>query len=389
MFLGANMKSEKIEEGKILKFEAMKSFKYIKELGSGGTGSTHLFKDETTDMLFAIKKYEPVPQNIDFKEELYNRFVDEIKILFKISHPNIVRIYDYYLYPNQKVGYLQMEYVNGTAINKYDPLPWDRSWEEIFIETIKTFKYLEENNILHRDIRPENLLLDEKCNLKVIDFGFGKIMNDCNLEEKPKNSVLLNWPVTEMPEEIQKAQDYDNKTEIYFVGKLFSHIFKDKNIDFKYKAIIEKMIQYTYEQRYNSFNDIYIDISKGIFSEIDFSDYEKEVYRDFAYALYSHIIIFNYSCELKEDIEQIINQLGNVIKENSLELYIQSNSKLINCFVSSPYRYNTSKDIEVNVVKKFYEFFIELPYEKQKNVLDNIHNRLNTIKIEINDDLPF
>ena len=120
MFLGANMKSEKIEEGKILKFEAMKSFKYIKELGSGGTGSTHLFKDETTDMLFAIKKYEPVPQNIDFKEELYNRFVDEIKILFKISHPNIVRIYDYYLYPNQKVGYLQMEYVNGTAINKYE-----------------------------------------------------------------------------------------------------------------------------------------------------------------------------------------------------------------------------------------------------------------------------
>ena len=381
------MKSEKIEEGKILKFEAMKSLKYIKELGSGGTGNTHLFKDETTDMLFAIKKYEPAPQNIDFKEELYDRFVDEIKILFKISHPNIVRIYDYYLYPNKKVGYLQMEYINGTAIDKYNPFPWERSWEEIFIEVIKTFKYLEENNILHRDIRPENLLLDENFNLKLIDFGFGKIINTKDTREK--NSVVLNWPVTEMPEEILKEQDYDNKTEIYFLGKLFSHIFKEKEVDFKYKSIIEKMMKYSCDKRYNSFEQIYQDISKGIFSEIDFSDYEKEIYRNFANSLYSHISVYTGPYELKTNIEQIINDLEDVVKENSLEFFIQSNSKLINCFVSGPYKYKINTNIQVEVVIKFYEFFIKLSREKQKNVLDNIHNRLNTIKIETDDDLPF
>ncbi len=381
------MKSEKIEEGKILKFEAMKSLKYIKELGSGGTGNTHLFKDETTDMLFAIKKYEPAPQNIDFKEELYDRFVDEIKILFKISHPNIVRIYDYYLYPNKKVGYLQMEYINGTAIDKYNPFPWDRSWEEIFIEVIKTFKYLEENNILHRDIRPENLLLDENFNLKLIDFGFGKVIN--NKDTREKNSVVLNWPVTEMPEEIIKDQDYDNKTEIYFLGNLFYHIFKEKEVDFKYKSIIEKMIQYSCDKRYNSFEQIYQDISKGIFIEIDFSNYEKEIYRNFADSLYSHISVYTGPYELKTNIEQIINDLEDVVKENSLEFFIQSNSKLINCFVSGPYKYKINTDIQVEVVTKFYEFFIKLSREKQKNVLDNIHNRLNTIKIEIDDDLPF
>ncbi len=349
-----------------------------------------MFKDEITDMLFAIKKYEPAPQNIDFKEELYDRFVDEIKILFKVSHPNIVRIYDYYLYPSYKVGYLQMEYINGTAINKYVPFPWDKSWEEIFIEVIKTFKYLEENNILHRDIRAENLLLDENCNFKLIDFGFGKITNNSsNIDFKSKNSILLNWPVTEMPEEVEKSQDYDNKTEIYFVGKLFFHIFRENKVDFKYKTIIEKMIQYSCFERYNSFEEIYTDISKGIFNEIKFSNYEKGTYRNFADSLYNNIFVYTGPYELKTNIEQIINDLEDVVKENSLEFFIQSNTKLINCFVSGSYRYKTTISIQVEIVTKFYEFFIKLSREKQKNLLDNLYNRLNTIKIEREDDLPF
>ena len=383
------MKTEKIEEGKILKFEATKSLKYIKELGNGGAGNTHLFKDEMTDMFFAIKKYEPAPQNMAYKEELYNRFVDEIKILFKLSHPNIVRIYDYYLYPNVKVGYLQMEYVNGISIDQYDPLPWDRSWEEIFIEAIRIFKYLEENNILHRDIRPQNFLIDENCNLKLIDFGFGKIVNNNQLDIKSKNSVVLNWPVTEMPEEVEKSREYDNRTEIYFVGKLFWHILQSKGSDFKYKFILNKMIKYSCEERYNSFTEIYEDISKGIFKEIEFSNREKATYRNFADSLYSHICAYTGPYTLKTNIEEIISNLEDVVKENSLECFVQSNLNLISCFVSGSFRYKTNKDIKVEIVTEFYDFFSKLSNEKQKNVLDNIHNRLNGIHLEIDDELPF
>ena len=98
-----------IEKGHIVNFDMKKQFKYVDSLGKGGTGRALLFKDETTDMLFAIKKYET--EDNEHKEEFYDRFVDEIKILFKLSHPNIVRVYNYYLYPEEKVGYLQMEYV--------------------------------------------------------------------------------------------------------------------------------------------------------------------------------------------------------------------------------------------------------------------------------------
>ena len=109
--------SSEIENGKIIEFNNMKKvFEYVRKLGFGGTGDTHLLKDNTTNMEFAFKKY--VPKDKERKSELYDRFVDEIKILFKISHPNIVRIYNYYLYPEIKLGYLQMEYIDGMSIDK-------------------------------------------------------------------------------------------------------------------------------------------------------------------------------------------------------------------------------------------------------------------------------
>ena len=68
--------------GEIVNFDAKKNFTYIRPLGKGGTGDTYLFRDETTNILFAIKKY--VPKSKLFIEEQYDRFVDEIKIYYNI-----------------------------------------------------------------------------------------------------------------------------------------------------------------------------------------------------------------------------------------------------------------------------------------------------------------
>ena len=116
-----------LHKGQVIEFDRKKEFKYVRPLGKGGTGDTHLFEDETTNILFAFKKYNPV--DIDRIDEYYKRFVDEIKILFKIAHPNIVRIYNYYLYPELKLGYLQMEYVEGVEIDSYIPEWWNKPWD--------------------------------------------------------------------------------------------------------------------------------------------------------------------------------------------------------------------------------------------------------------------
>lgn len=337
-------------------------------------------------MLFAFKKY--VPKDVHFTDAYYTRFVDEIKILFNISHPNIVRIYNYYLYPTAKTGFLQMEYVNGESIDNFVPLPWsDKDWNSIFSEVISAFEYLEQNQILHRDIRPANILVDTNNNVKIIDFGFGKQISPTTQDD---NSILLNWPATVMPDEVQLNQEYNECTEIYFVGTLFRHLLKDYMNDFRFQHILEKMIKINPTQRYSSFSDISNDISAGVLAEINFSSNEKEIYREFANALVNHINYYTEKYSPINNISVTLTKLAELIRHSSLELYIQNNNELIECFINGNYNYKGRKEIDLQTVVKFYGLVTSLPLEKQKILFDNIYNRLSSIKTEIPDDeLPF
>lgn len=375
-----------MKSGDVITFDAKKNFTYIKPLGNGGTGDTHLFKDETTDIEFAIKKY--VPKDARFIDDHYKRFVDEIKILFNISHPNIVRIYNYYLYPTAKTGFLQMEYIDGKSIDEFSPFPWDdKYWNEIFSETISAFEYLEQNHILHRDIRPANILIDKNNNVKIIDFGFGKQLGGAKKEE---NSILLNWPATELPDEVQLNQEYDERTEIYFVGTLFRHLLKDDMEEFRFPHILEKMAKINPTQRYSSFTEIVNDISAGVLGEINFTEKEKEDYRCFARDLTNHINHYVEKYSPINDMSVTLSKMAELIRNSSLEEYIQDNSQLIGCFINGSYNYNGKKDIEVNTVIDFYGLVTSLSPAKKKILFDNIYNRLSTIKIHVEDDeLPF
>lgn len=374
-----------MKNGDVITFEAQKNFTFVKTLGGGGTGDTHLFKDETTDIYFAIKKY--VPKDKRYIDEYYHRFVDEIKILFNISHPNIVRIYNYYLYPEAKTGFLQMEYVDGATIDKYIPFLDDKSWEDVFSDVINAFEYLEKHNILHRDIRPQNILVDKNGNVKIIDFGFGKQLQG---DKNDNNSILLNWPATEMPNEVVLHQEYDERTEVYFVGTLFKHLLKDEFKDFRFQHIVEKMTKIHPEQRYVSFSDVMSDITSGVLSEIDFTKEQKDCYREFANAVCSHINNYIDKYLPINDMGTSLAKLAELIRNSALEEYIQNNSQLIDCFVGGTYNYNTRTDIEVKIVTDFYSLITTLEQPKRKLLFANIYTRLSAIRTESDDnDLPF
>lgn len=373
-----------IPTGQKIEFAGTKELKFIKSLGQGGTGDTHLFEDETTDMLFAIKKY--APKDLNYLDEFYSRFVDEIKILFKISHPNIVRIYNYYLYSEFKTGYLQMEYIDGVTIDKYNPNSFlNKSWDEIFTEVIGAFEYLELKGILHRDIRPANIMIDNDDNVKIIDFGFGKKLEST---EQDGRSVVLNWPVTQLPYETETESIYNHQTEIYFVGKLFSHILKDELPNFKFVHIINKMTELHPNNRYQSFNAISTEIAKGIIGELNFNSREKDIYIKFADNLTSLLSRYHEKYQPLQDLDLSLNRLGTLIRNSSLEKFIQDKGQLIRCFIGGKFSYYQHIEIEVKTVIEFYKLLQQLHPNKRKIVFDNLYTRLATIKIDY-DDLPF
>jgi eukaryotic-like serine/threonine-protein kinase len=154
-----------------IQFLRQKDFRYIMDIGQGGTGKTILLKDETIDEVFVCKKYSPYYE--EDSDKYYSNFLSEIKILHTLFHNNIVRVFNYYLYPDKKTGYILMDYIKGDTISNFIVANPDRI-NDIFSQIMSGFLYLEENEILHRDIRPENILVTESGIVKIIDFGFGK-----------------------------------------------------------------------------------------------------------------------------------------------------------------------------------------------------------------------
>ena len=189
------LKIEEMEAGQSIKFQKPKCFEFVKALKSGGTGKTVLMRDTTINEFFVCKKYDP--EQKEYEDAFYNRFVEEIKIMYSVYNSNIVRIYDYFLYPERKTGYIIMEYIEGENIEEYFQLANQENINSVFVQMINAFSYLEQHNILHRDIRAANVMVNEKGDIKIIDFGFGKKLNEGQKDKQA--SVLLNWPASKVP----------------------------------------------------------------------------------------------------------------------------------------------------------------------------------------------
>lgn len=142
------LRVEEMEAGQIIPFTRYKNYEFVKLLNAGGTGKTILMRDPTINKLFVCKKYDP--QQKEYEQEFYNRFIEEIKIMYSVYDNSIVRIYDYFLYPEYKTGYIIMEYINGDNIEEYFEIADEENINSVFVQIINAFSYLEQHNILHR-----------------------------------------------------------------------------------------------------------------------------------------------------------------------------------------------------------------------------------------------
>ena len=245
-------------KNEIIEFIRKKDYVFVKELGQGACGKTVLLRDDIIEENFVCKKYSPAFD--EDKEILFRNFVEEIKLLHVVYHLNVVRVFSYFIYPAQHAGYILMEFVEGHDIEEYLK-EHPENINDVFLQTIEGFKHLETNNILHRDIRPLNLLVRDDGTVKIIDFGFGKkIVYESDFDK----SISLNWWCT--PPDEFNDQIYDFKTEIYFVGKLFEKIITEYGIEhFKHSDTLNQMCQRNPNNRIKSFFDVNKEIQKNKF----------------------------------------------------------------------------------------------------------------------------
>lgn len=364
-------------------FLKYKDFVIIKDIGQGGTGKTKLLKDETLDENFVCKKYSTFyPEH---QALYYSNFVNEIKILYKINHPNIVRVFNYYLYPELMTGYILMEYIDGTDIADYissNP----NEINNVFLQIVNGFKYLEKKNILHRDIRPNNILVSNDGVVKIIDFGFGK---DINAFDNYGKSITLNWAYS-LPDEFGSAI-YDFKTELYFIGKLFELLILKNNLHniFRYSNVLNRMIIADYNLRISSFYEIFRAITTQDSTYIKFTDSEKRIYSNIAFAFMAVCVSIENSTKYKDDIFEISKSLDSLFQKSQLEVFIQNNSNFIGCFISPPYRYKKNLVVTVQDLQLFIDWWRNMTDEYKIIVLNNLWQRFDTIKRVEANDLPF
>jgi len=256
------------------------------------------------------------------------------------------------MYENIYTGFVLMEYINGTNISQFikeNPEMID----DIFEQTINGFVYLEEQKILHRDIRYANILVDENGFVKIIDFGFGK--QTFSKKDFDRSFSSLNWWCT-VPEDFQ-SNIYDFRTELYFIGKLFENLILDNEItSFSYNHILSKMCEQNPKKRINSFDAIKREIiGSENFDEL-FNYDEITIYRDFADELTKIISNFNTDTKYFSDIEIIQKKLSDLYRNVMLEKYIPENNKIIKCFISGRYRYWTNTNFQIFKLKNFLKF---------------------------------
>jgi serine/threonine protein kinase len=191
-------------------------YQVTRELGRGGVGVVYLARDPFIGRLVAIKTtLIPPPKDPDKFEEFQKIFFNEARAAGKLTHPHIVSVYDATV---QKDGcYLVMEYVDGTTLKEYcrnkTRLPFEKLVKIIF-QCAKALDYAHKNGVIHRDIKPTNILISTNGEAKISDFGIAKV--EGTSEETPMDSFTGSVFYTS-PEQLRN-QPLTPQTDLFSLG---------------------------------------------------------------------------------------------------------------------------------------------------------------------------
>jgi HEAT repeat protein/tRNA A-37 threonylcarbamoyl transferase component Bud32 len=196
-------------------------YKYIEKIGKGAFGTVLLMEDTVVEERLILKFLNP---NVSSDEEMMKRFVHELRYSRKITHKNVIRIYDFlYIRGNYAISmeYFPSHTLGGEIVNE-KPVALKRA-VKFAIDIATGMAVAHQAGIVHRDLKPANVLIDNEQLLKIVDFGVAAAQTQGDTQ-LTKTGYVIGSPKYMAPEQIL-GKKVDERADIYSLGVIMYEMF--------------------------------------------------------------------------------------------------------------------------------------------------------------------
>ncbi|MGO9514420.1 MAG: HEAT repeat domain-containing protein [Steroidobacteraceae bacterium] len=196
-------------------------YKFIEKIGKGAFGTVLLMEDTVVEERLILKFLNP---NVSSDEEMMKRFVHELRYSRKITHKNVIRIYDFlYIRGNYAISmeYFPSHTLSGEIVNE-KPVELKRA-VKFGIDIATGMAVAHQVGIVHRDLKPANILIDNDSLLKIVDFGVAAAQHQGDTQ-LTKTGYVIGSPKYMAPEQIL-GKKVDERADIYSLGVILYEMF--------------------------------------------------------------------------------------------------------------------------------------------------------------------
>ena len=252
---------------------AFPGLEILEVLGEGGMGVVYRARQRDLDRMVALKILRPPPE---FDPSFAERFTREARALARLTHPNIVQVHDF-----GRTGeycFLLLELVEGTNLRRQmqaDELTAAQALE-IVAQVSRALRYAHGQGVVHRDVKPENILLDAAGDVKIVDFGLAKI---ARVEESAlrltHTGQAMGTPQYMAPEQLERPLEVDHRADIYSLGVVFYELLTGElplgrfappsrkvQVDVRLDDVVLRALEKEPERRYQQVSEVETDLEE-------------------------------------------------------------------------------------------------------------------------------
>jgi len=187
------------------------------EIGRGGMGIVYCARDKRLKREIAVKV---LPPELSFRADIRQRFLREAETAAQLNHPNIVPIYT--VEERENLVYFVMAYIKGDnlgqRLQQHGPIP-PVEVRRILREVADALAYAHHRNVIHRDIKPDNIIIDEETGRAMVtDFGIARALTDSGDSRLTATGMAIGTPAYMSPEQSAGDQAIDGRSDLYSLG---------------------------------------------------------------------------------------------------------------------------------------------------------------------------